>query len=63
MNILKKIMLSLGLAVAGEAPLAGAAVQEPDFAHPRKVIAGAYTVLRSSGSDSAAGPQRVEGTA
>ncbi len=58
MKLLKKMLLSLGIAVAGEMP-AVAATAEPDFAHPRKVIADAYATLRSSAGKPDEGAMRV----
>ncbi|MDE6136232.1 MAG: hypothetical protein K2F97_02005, partial [Muribaculaceae bacterium] len=58
MKLLKKMLLSLGIAVAGEMP-AVAATAEPDFAHPRKVIADAYATLRSSAGKPDEGAVRV----
>lgn len=58
MKLLKKMLLSLGIVVAGEIP-AVAAPAEPDFAHPRKVIADAYATLRSSAGKPDEGAVRV----
>jgi len=59
MNILKKFMLSLGIAAAGGIQMTAATSSEPDFAHPRKVLADAYATLNATSGDAAAGPQRV----
>lgn len=58
MKLLKKMLLSLGIAVAGEIPVV-AAPAEPDFAHPRKVIADAYATLRNSAGKPDEGAVRV----
>lgn len=59
MNILKKLMLSLGIAVASETPLISAATADPDFSHPRKVIEEAYKELQAAAGKPDAAPQRV----
>ena len=59
MRILKNILLALGIAVAADSA-AAVKPDEPDFAHPRRILQQAYGVLSSTEGDSAAGPQRVK---